>query len=106
MTPNPQDAILEEFAAYYNADELEGFIHDGLAEQVDDSATRMVHILGDRAAEVADLLREMAADPAHPLFETIGTQTMYDWNTPDSWAKLKEIARRMADGITAATGSV
>ena len=103
--PTPQDALLEEFAAYYNADELPGFIHDGLAEQVDESAARMVHILGNRAIEVADLLHQMAADPSHPLFETIGKQTMYDWNgDPDSWAKFQEIAQRMADGITAARG--
>jgi hypothetical protein len=45
----------------------------------------------------------MAADPAHPLFETIGKQTMYDWNgDADSWAKFQEIARRMSKGIAAA----
>ena len=104
-SPTPQNALLEEFAAYYNADELQGFIHDGLSEQVDESAARMVHILGNRASEVADLLRQLAADSSHPLFETIGKQTMYDWNgDPDSWAKFQEIARRMADGITADMG--
>lgn len=101
--PTPQDTLLDEFVAYYNADELHGFIHNGLAEQIDESAARMVHILGSRAHEIADLLRQMTADPAHPLFETIGNQTMYKWNgDPDSWAKFQEIARRMADGITAA----
>ncbi|ONF72134.1 hypothetical protein [Amycolatopsis keratiniphila] len=104
MSPNPQDTMLDEFGAYYNADELELFIHDGLAEQADESAERLVHILGDRAAEVADLLRRMAADPAHPLFETLSTQTMYDWNAdPGSWAKFQQLARRMSDGITKAT---
>ena len=103
--PTALDAMFGEFAAYYNADELPYFIHDGLAEQADDSADRMVAILGKGASEVADLLRQMAADPAHPLFQTIAIQTMYDWNgDPDSWAKFQEIARRMADRITAATG--
>ena len=101
--PTPQEALLEEFTAYYNADELPEFIHDGLAEQVDESAARMVHILGNHASEVADLIHAMAADPSHPLFEAIGRQTLYDWNgDADSWEKFQEIARRMADGINTA----
>ena len=102
---NPEDVMINEFMAYYNADELPLFIHDGLAEQADDSAARMVHSLGDQATEVAGLMREMAADPAHPLFETIGRRTLYDWNAdPDSWAKFQQLARRMSDGITKAVG--
>jgi hypothetical protein len=53
----------------------------------------MVHLLGDQATQVADLVREMAADPAHPLFDTIGRRTLYDWNAdPDSWAKFQQLA--------------
>jgi hypothetical protein len=101
MPSTPQDVLLYELICYYNADELELFIHDGLEEHADDSAERMVHFYGDRAAEVADLLREMAADPGHPLFETIETRTMYGWNgDPYSWAKFQQTARRMSDGIT------
>jgi hypothetical protein len=97
--------MLEEFVSYYNADELEGFIHDGLQEQVDDSAARMVHILGGRACEVAALLSEMAANREHPLFETVGRQTMVDWNAdPVWWDAFQAIAERMADRIAAALG--
>lgn len=102
MALTAQDALLEELAAYYNADELPYFLDNALGEQADESAARMVHILGDRAVEVADLLRELADNPEHPLFQTIETQTMYGWNgDPDDWAKFQELARRMADGITA-----
>src|SRR4051794_4114220 len=56
MPPNPQDALLDEFAAYYTADELPGFIDDHLLEHGDDSAARLVHILDDGAAELPGLL--------------------------------------------------
>jgi hypothetical protein len=103
MLSSPQDVLLHELICYYNADELELFIHDGLDEQADESGERMVHILGDRATEVAKLLRELAAHPAHPLFETIEIQTMYGWNgDPYSWAKFQQLARRMSDWITRA----
>ncbi|RSM77062.1 hypothetical protein DL991_21160 [Amycolatopsis sp. WAC 01375] len=104
MTPTPQDALLNEFISYYNSDELELFIHDNLEEQADESAERMVHILGDRAVEVASLMREMAADPAHPFYRTICKRTMYDWDEDqDSWAKFQQLAQRVSDGITKAT---
>jgi hypothetical protein len=100
MTPDPQAALLEELTAYYNADELPLFIDDGLLEQGDQSAARLVHVLGDRAPEAARLLRELAADPAHPLFERIGIQTMYDWNgDSESWAKFTQLANHIADRI-------
>ncbi|MFI6303931.1 hypothetical protein ACIBCH_18825 [Amycolatopsis thailandensis] len=83
---------------------MEYFIHDGLAEQADESAERMVHILGDRAIEVATLMREMAADPAHPFYQTIRRRTNYDWVAEGSWPKFQQIARRMSDGITKAAG--
>jgi hypothetical protein len=102
--PSAQEALLEEFAAYYNADELPYFLPHGLDEQVDDSAARMVHILGTGAAAVAVLIREMAADPAHPLHQTIEIQTMYGWNgDPESWQTFQQIADRMAGDIDAAT---
>jgi hypothetical protein len=105
MALTAQDALLEELAAYYNADELPYFIDNALGEQADESAARMVHILGDRAVEVADLLRELADNPEHPLFQTIETQTMYGWNgDSEDWAKFQELARRIADGITATEG--
>jgi hypothetical protein len=101
MVSSSQDVLIDELICYYNADELELFIHDALDEQADDSAARMVHILGARATDVADLLRELAADPGHPLIETIENRTMYGW-TGDlySWAKFQQLARRIADGIT------
>jgi hypothetical protein len=103
--PDPQDALLEELTAYYNADELPLFIDDGLLQQGDHSARRLVHVLGDRAPEAANLLRELAADPAHPLFERIGIQTMYDWNgDSESWARFQQLAGHIADGIDAQSG--
>ncbi|OXM47974.1 hypothetical protein [Amycolatopsis alba] len=105
MTRTPQDALLDEFILYYNVDELGLFIYDNLAEHADESAERMVRILGDRAVEVARLMREMAADPAHPFYQTICSRTMYDWaEDQDSWARFQQLARRMSDGITKATG--
>lgn len=105
MPPTPQDALLDEFTAYYTADELPGFIDDHLLEHGGDSAARLVHILGDGAAELPDLLREMAADPGHRLVETIGMQTQYDWNgDPESWEKFQRLARHIADHIEASTG--
>lgn len=103
MMPTPQDVLLNEFGTHYLADELDHFIHDALEEHADHSVTRIVRFHSDRAAEVADLLQEMAADPAHPLFETIGKETLYDWNgDQDSWAKFQRLARRMSDGIAKA----
>jgi hypothetical protein len=71
-----------------------------LTTAADASAARFVHILGDRASEVADLLRNLADDPAHPLFGKIEVHTMYGWNgDPESWTKFQLLARRMADEI-------
>ncbi|WP_143105077.1 hypothetical protein [Amycolatopsis regifaucium] len=92
--------LLNEFGTYYLADELGYFVDDALEEHADHSATRIVRFHSDLAAEVADLLQKMAADPAHPLFETIGKETLYDWNgDQDSWAKFQRLARRMSEGI-------
>jgi hypothetical protein len=103
MPPSPQDALLHEFAAYYTADELPGFIDDHLLDRGGESADRLVHILGDDAAELPGLLREMAADPGHPLLETIGIETQFDWNGDlESWAKFQQLARHIADRIDAA----
>jgi hypothetical protein len=100
MASSPQDVLLDEFVCYYNADKLELFIHDGLVAHADDSAARVVHFHPDRAAEVADLLRELAADPAHPLFATIEIQTLYGWNgDPYSWAKFQQLAQCMSNAI-------
>ncbi len=101
---SPQGVLLHELGCYYHADELELFIHDGLDEQADKSGKRMVRILGDRAVEVAELMRELAADPAHPLFGTIEISTLYSWNgDPYSWARFQQFAQRMSDSITKAT---
>lgn len=99
MPITPEDAIVDEFTAYYNADVLPGFIADHLEEQADDSGARLLHILGrDGAVEAAELLRAMADDREHPLLELINTRTMFDWNADDeSWERFQRITRRMAD---------
>jgi hypothetical protein len=103
MASSPQDVLLNEFGCSYHADELELFIHDGLEAHADYSAARMVHFHRDHAAAVADLLREMAANPAHPLFETLEKETLYGWNgDPYSWTRFQQLARRISDTMTEA----
>ena len=98
---DPQAAILKEFGMYYNADELGNFYPDRLGGRADRSAARLSRILGDRASEAAELLRELAANPEHPLFVQIEIQTMYGWNDgAESRAVFQELACRIADGIT------
>jgi hypothetical protein len=101
----PEDVLLDEFSTYYQADELPLFIETGLSEWVDDSAARIVNFHADVAPQAADLLRNMASDPAHPLLETIAAQTTFGWNgDPHSWEVFQKLALRMADAITVAVG--
>ena len=99
--PTPRDATLEEFTAYYNADELHAFIDDALLEHADESGARLVHILGSEgAAQAAELLRAAAGDPAHPLLAEISENTLFDWNgEPESWRQFQRLAGRIADKI-------
>ena len=99
--PSPHAATLDEFAAYYTADELPMFIHDALVEHADESADRLLHILGpDEAHEAAALLRAAAEDPAHPLLAEIGDATQFEWNgEPESWSRFQQLAGRIAERI-------
>ncbi len=98
-----REVLLEEFATYYQADELSLFTATGLPDWVDNSASRIVQFHADVGSQVANLLREMASDATHPLFQTIENQTMFGWNgDPESWGVFQQIAQQMADAIAVA----
>jgi hypothetical protein len=100
--PSPHSALVDEFAAYYTADELPLFIDDHLLEHGDESADRLIHILGPQAPEAAELLRAAAEDPAHPLLGDISAATQFDWNgEPESWSRFQQLAARIADRVDA-----
>jgi len=97
---SPEDAIAAQFAAYYNGDELHEFIDDDLIPRGRSSGDRLFRVLGPRAAEAAELLRMMAGDRRHPLFNEIEKYSMVGWNVePELREKFKTLADAMADRI-------
>jgi len=95
--------VLDEFGCYWLGDEIPDVCSVSLMPEADRAAGRMVRRHGERASEVAVLLREMAADRSHPLFEPIAEGTLIWWTDDDpSWAKFQQVADRIADQITSA----
>lgn len=98
-----QDALLDEFGCYWLGDEIPDVRYVSLMREADRAAGRVVRHHGKRASELATLLREMAANRSHPLFEPIAEGTLIWWTDDDaSWAKFQQVAHRIADRITAA----
>src|SRR5689334_7323500 len=80
MPRDPEQILLDEFASYYNADELPLFIDSGLEQMAADSGDRLVHAAGPAGAgEIAGLLRSILDDHEQPLFQQIEDDTQYDW---------------------------
>ncbi|HEY8578630.1 MAG TPA: hypothetical protein VIL72_02000, partial [Beijerinckiaceae bacterium] len=80
MPRDPQQALLDEFASYYNADELPLFIDSGLEEMADQSGDRLVQAVGPEGrAELAGQLRSLLEDRWQPLLQQIEDETLYDW---------------------------
>jgi len=101
-----QDAIANEFGAYYHVDELPtvtstGFVNDELPRRAAESAERLRHVLGDHVtAELGALLRAASDDPGHPLILMIARETIIDWqDEQDTWRVLQELLRRIADRV-------
>jgi len=103
--PSSDAEIVNEFAAYYNADELPDVTTDGFAGQLPgraaESADRLRHIFGDDGArELAGRLRAMAADRGDPLLPSIANATMLDWHTDEpSWGVMHRLLTDIADDL-------
>jgi hypothetical protein len=97
---SPADVIVSQFSTHYNGDELYEFIDDDLTPRGRTSGDRLYRVLGPRAGEAAKLLREMADDRRHPVFDEIEKYSMVGWNVePELREKFRTLADAMAGRI-------
>jgi hypothetical protein len=97
---SPEKAVVGQFTTYYNGDELYEFIDEDLTSRGRASGDRLFRILGSRAGDAADLLRAMAVDRRHPVFNEIEKYSMVGWNVePELREKFAALAEAMASRI-------
>jgi len=96
--------LLNEFVAWFNADELPDLTSDDGKSYVLELARDSGRRLGRGGADaVAAQLRSIANDRAHPMLRRILDATMYDWYTDDAdWAIMQQILSAMAEAARGA----
>jgi hypothetical protein len=95
----PQQALGQEFSAYYNADELVLKADDaeGIDRQAEDSADRLSRMVGAGQVEsLADSLDEARLDPNGPLIALIRKETNLAWAEGGDWPLLQALLERIA----------
>lgn len=98
--PTPPRAVVRQFAAWFNADELAGLSASEREARAHSSGLELARELGPRAGEAAALLRAMLDTPSHPLFGEIEQYSLYGWNSDDdTLACFRSLATVMADAI-------
>lgn len=103
MPRDAQQILLDEFASYYNADELPLFIDSGLEEMAGQSGDRLVHAAGPEGApEIARLLRSLLEDRWQEPLQRIEDDTQYDWRY-EGWDAFERIAAGMLAKLDAAS---
>ena len=99
---SPEDVIVSQFSTHYNGDELYEFIDEDLTPRARASGDRLFRVLGPRADQAASLLRAMADDRFHPLFDRIESRSQVGWNVePELRERFRTIAETAADRIDA-----
>lgn len=104
--PPPPKSLLEEVVSelvcWYQPAELplegEAGYWDVLVPALaSESAERLGEVVGaDRVAELAELLKEAAADPAHPLVSAATRATLLDWGAKHTWPFTQAVFRGIA----------
>lgn len=93
---DPREVVLDEFASYYHADELAFVVPDGVDDWADDTARRLVHLLGGRASEAVAVLQRVSRRQDDELLEELDRRTWYGWSgTAENWALFCAIVARI-----------
>lgn len=98
--PSPERIVLSEFGTYYLSDEIEYPYSEALLERAEGTAVNWVAWYSPNEARVAAaLLRELAADPAHPLHDDLTRASNLAWEEAEAWPWFQRLALAIADRV-------
>ena len=100
-----EEALRDEFACHYLADELpttwdDVFLAQKWPARAEASAKRLNHkVDADKAQELAVLLRDAAGTPTHPIIAMICDVTSIEWTESADWPVLQRLLSLIADKL-------
>ena len=88
-----KEALKQEFACYYLADEVEEGWEDSISQMAWASAERLKHRVGEnRIQDLIQLLQDERNEHEHPIIKMICDETLIDWvDEQKDWQVLQNL---------------